>query len=100
MTAEGFSDPRERARWITEKGMTVLGFHSDAHRETPVDLFVTEPFDFEDEYQNALVEDIAPGVPIRIVRLTTLLRLKREAGRPQDMADVAELRLLHGEGDG
>ena len=39
VTAEGFSDPRERARWITEKGMTVLTFYSDAHRETPVDVF-------------------------------------------------------------
>lgn len=26
-----------------------------------------------------------------------LLRLKQAAGRPQDLADIAELRLLHGE---
>jgi hypothetical protein len=37
-------------------------------------------------------------VPVRIVRLESLLRLKRQAGRPQDLADIAELRLLHGEG--
>ena len=96
VTAEGFGDSRQRARWIAEKGMTVLSFHSDGHRETPVDVFVAEPFDFDEEYQNALVEDIAPGVPVRIVRLATLLRLKQEAGRPQDLADIAELRLLNG----
>jgi hypothetical protein len=79
--------------------MTVLSFHSDAHRETPVDVFVTEPFEFDEEYQSALVEDIARGVPVHIVRLATLLRLKRAAGRPQDLADIAELRLLHGEQD-
>jgi hypothetical protein len=78
--------------------MTVLSFHSDEHRETPVDLFVTEPFDFEQEYGSALVEEVAPGVPVRILRLEALLELKRAAGRPQDMADIAELRSLH-EGD-
>ena len=73
MTAEGFADAAQRARWIAEKGMTVLNFHSDDHQDTPVDVFVTEPFDFNDEYRRALVEDLA---------------------------DVAELRLLHGEGSG
>lgn len=97
VTAAGFSDPQQRSRWIAEKGMMVLTFHSDTHHETPVDVFVTEPFDFEEEYQHALVEDIAPGVPMHIVRLATLLRLKRESGRPQDIADIAELELLHGE---
>jgi hypothetical protein len=98
VTADGFGDPYQRARWIAEKGMTVLSFHSDEHRETPVDLFVTEPFDFEQEYGSALVEEVAPGVPVRILRLEALLELKRAAGRPQDMADIAELRSLH-EGD-
>jgi predicted nucleotidyltransferase len=100
VTAEGFADPAQRARWMTEKGMTVLNFHSDRHRETPVDVFVSEPFDFNREHGLALVEEVAPGVPLRIVRLETLLRLKEDAGRPQDLADVAELRSLQGEGPG
>lgn len=99
VTAEAFADPRQRAEWIRGKRMTVLGFHSDRYRDTPVDVFVSEPFDFDEEYRLALVEDVAPGVPVRIVRLETLLRLKREAGRPQDLADLAELRLLHGRDD-
>jgi hypothetical protein len=77
--------------------MSVLNFHSDRHRETPIDVFVTEPFDFDDEHRRAVVEDLAPGVPVRILRLEALLALKQQAGRPQDLADVAELRLLHGE---
>ena len=97
VTADGFADARQRGIWITEKGMTVLHFHSDQHRETPIDVFATEPFDFEAEYGRALVEEVAPGVPVRIVSLKTLARMKRETGRPQDLADVDELRLLHGE---
>lgn len=97
VTAEGFSDPGQRARWITDKRMAVLIFHSDAHRETPVDVFVSEPFDFDEEHRRALVEEVAPDVPVRILRLAALLKLKRQAGRPQDLADIAELNLLHGE---
>jgi predicted nucleotidyltransferase len=99
VTAEGLSDPGQRARWIAEKGMAVLNFHSDSHRETPVDVFVTEPFDFEEEYRRAMVVEVASGVPVRILRLEALLELKREAGRPQDLADIAELELLHGRRD-
>lgn len=99
VTADGLGDPAQRANWIANKGMTVLNFHSDAHRDTPVDVFVTEPFDFDAEYRRAVVEELRPGVPVRIVCLATLLRLKRAAGRAQDLADVAELKLLHGDAD-
>jgi hypothetical protein len=101
ITADGFADPARRERWIREKGMVVLSFHSEAHRETPVDVFATEPFDFVAEYERSLVQEVAPGVPVRILALDTLVRLKRAAGRPRDNADLAELRLLHGDlGDG
>ncbi len=37
-------------------------------RETSVDVFVTEPFAFEEEYARALIlplrEDLSPGPPI------------------------------------
>jgi hypothetical protein len=91
VTAEAFADERSRRALIDEKGMTVLHFHSDAHPETPIDLFATEPFDVAQERQAALVEEIAPGVALPILRLETLLRMKIEAGRPQDLADIAEL---------
>jgi hypothetical protein len=94
VSADAMADPAQRARWIDEKGMQVLNFDSDRHRETPVDIFVREPFDFANEHRRAMVRELAPGVPVRILRLATLLRLKEEAGRPQDLADVAELRSL------
>lgn len=97
VTAEGFGDPEQRARWIAEKGMMVLNFHSERHRDTPVDVFVAEPFDFDREYRRALVVEVAAGVPLRVLALPALAKLKRAAGRPQDLADLAELRLLHGE---
>lgn len=96
ISASQFANPELRSAWIREKGMKVLNFHSDAHRETPVDLFITEPFDFEEEYRAALVQESSPGIEARILRLDTLLRMKAEAGRGQDLADIDELNLLHG----
>lgn len=100
VTAEQFADEEQRKRWIAEKGMMVLNFHSDRIAQAPVDMFVAEPFDFQSEYDSAMIVQVGPGIPVRVLRLTTLLRLKREAGRPQDLADVAELEEIHGESEG
>ena len=97
VTADGLGDVTQRTQWIEEKGMTVLNFHSDQHRDTPIDVFVAEPFDFGAEYQLALVQELAAGVPVRFVRLSALLAMKATAGRPQDLADIAELRVANPE---
>lgn len=79
--AEDFADPEKRRGWIEDKGMVVFPMHSDQHQETPLDLFVSEPFDFDMEYHAALVGDIQPGLKVRFVSLDTLLQMKDAAGR-------------------
>lgn len=96
ITSAEFADPALRERWQRDKGMKVLRFWSDQHRETPLDVFIAEPFDFEREFAAADVRESAPGVSARIVSLPTLLAMKRAAGRPLDIADIDELHLLHG----
>jgi hypothetical protein len=96
ISAAEFADPAQRAHWIEERGMQVLNFHSDRHRETPVDIFISEPFDFDVEYRESMLHESTPGLPVRIVRLAALLAMKRAAGRSQDLADIDELNLLHG----
>jgi len=96
ISAGQFADATLRAEWIRDKGMKVLNFHSDSHPETPIDLFISEPFDFEEEYRAALIQESVPGLPVRILRLESLLRMKSEAARSQDLADIDELNLLHG----
>ncbi len=93
ITAAEFAREDKRLEWMRDKGMVVLNFFSDSHKETMLDVFITEPFDFEAEHHNAHVEEIAPGVRASFLRLTSLLQMKRAAGRPQDLADVDELTL-------
>jgi hypothetical protein len=65
--AGDFSNSEIRRRWIREKGMTVLSFHSELHREMPVDVFVDIPFDFNVEFDRSLQGDVLPDLPARFV---------------------------------
>ena len=38
--------------------MKVLQLWSDAHREAPLDMLVSEPFELEEEYKRALVKPL------------------------------------------
>lgn len=93
VAAAEFADSEKRSAWIRDKGMTVLNFWSDSHRDTPVDVFVTEPFDFEEEYTRALVKPLG-RVEVRFVSIPTLIRMKESAGRAQDKIDIEYLRKL------
>jgi len=94
VTAEQFSDAAHRARWIREKGMQVLNFHSDLHRPFTVDVFVSEPFDFESEYEAAMQGELAPGLTVRFVSIPSLIAMKQLANRPRDLDDIEHLRLI------
>ena len=93
ITAEQFADAPLRESWIKDKGMRVLQFWSDQHLETPIDLFVSEPFPFEEEYQRGLVKPLHGAVPVRFVSIPTLIRMKEIANRPQDRIDIEHLRM-------
>jgi hypothetical protein len=94
VTPEQFADAANREAWRKEKNMTVLRLWSDLHRRTPVDVFVYEPFHFTEEYAAANWEEIAADLKAPVVRCETLMGMKRVAGRPQDLADVAELEQI------
>jgi hypothetical protein len=74
--------------------MVVFGLQSNLHRDTPVDVFVSEPFDFDREYDLALVGEILPGTQARFVRLETLISMKEATMRERDREDVRQLKLL------
>ncbi len=92
--AEAFAQSEQREQWRQEKGMQVLNFHSDRFPAAPVDIFVYEPFDFAEEYGAALCGELLPGINVRFVSLTTLIRMKQAAARPRDIDDVRHLQWL------
>ena len=74
--------------------MIVLQLWSDIHRRTPVDVFVYEPFDFAKELGRALRVPVFGDELAAIVGYDALLKLKKTAGRAQDLADIEKLRKL------
>jgi len=94
ITAAQFADATLRQSWIDEKGMKVLNFYSDLHRETTIDVFVYAPFEFETEYAAALKGELLPNVETRFVSISTLIRMKESANRPRDLDDIQHLRWI------
>src|SRR5829696_1113280 len=94
VAAKQLADPKLRESWIRDKNMVVFQMHSDQHRETRIDIFVREPFDFDIEYEQALIGEIFPGLETRFIRLETLIQMKEAAGREKDREDVRQLKLL------
>lgn len=92
ITKDQFANSELRNSWVRDKGMQVLQFWSDAHRGTFVDVFVTEPFDFEAEYNAALLNPLDDKVTVRFVSLPTLIRMKETANRRQNRADIEKFR--------
>ena len=94
VTSTQFTDTAQRNDWIQNKGMKVLQFWSDAHKETPIDIFVTEPFPFDNEYLNALIKPLYASIEVRFVSIPTLIQMKQIANREQDRVDIEHLRMM------
>lgn len=93
VTAEQFADQSTREAWIRDKNMQVLQLWSDRHRETSIDIFVQEPFPFEEEYAKALLKPLYGSIEVRFVSIPTLIKMKEVAGREQDKIDIEHLRM-------
>ena len=88
-----FADPEQRDSWVRDKGMQVFQLWSDAHPETSIDVFVTEPFEFDSEYARAMIKPLRENLPVRFVSIPALIRMKELANRPQDQIDIEHLRM-------
>jgi hypothetical protein len=94
VTANQFADQKLRQQWISEKGMQVLNFWSETHKETTLDIFVSEPFEFDDEYNHCMEGELLPGLTTRFVSIPTLIKMKEVANRARDIDDIQHLRWI------
>jgi len=97
VTGQQFAEKKLRETWIKEKGMTVLNFFSEKHRDTPVDVFVEEPFDFDTCFENAVEEWLSKGNSFRFVNIPTLISMKKKARRDKDKDDIKHLKIIQKE---
>lgn len=93
---QDFAEAEQRKDWIENRNMKVFNLVSDRIPEVSIDIFPEEPFVFETEFGSATWKEISPNVRIPVVSVSTLIAMKKRAGRPQDQVDIEKLRRLHG----
>ena len=91
-TLERICDVDLVRKWRTEKGMLALNFRTP-DGSTEVDLLVSESDRFQELKSRAVVIRVE-GRDFSVISLDDLIAMKEAAGRPQDLLDVAELKLL------
>jgi hypothetical protein len=91
---DAFSDPGKRRLWNEDRNMEAFSLRSDQFPMVPVDLLVTEPFDFDKAWETAANADLGDGVSVHIAGLRTLIAMKEAVGRPQDLEDARHLRAI------
>lgn len=77
-------------RWQREKGMLALNFRSP-DGSTEVDLLVSESDRFESLRQSAIKVTIEQRT-FFVASIDDLIAMKRQAARPQDLLDIAQLQ--------
>lgn len=90
-----FADASKRAAWARDKQMTVFSLFSSRFPDTEIDLFLESPFEFESAYTRATRAELPEGPTLAFVSLQDLIQMKRLAGRPRDLEDIAKLEALH-----
>jgi len=89
--AEDFADPARREEWIAAKRMRVFSLINAKNPLGLIDVFVSLPFDFDRAYARKRLFRIRKGLVIPALGLDELKTLKKLAGRPQDLQDLAAL---------
>ena len=93
VNVEDFLNPSIRKAWKREKGMDVFSFVDPAQPMILIDVFIEEKIPFR-EVMPEIVPMTAKGITIPVISLRHLKRLKQDAGRPQDLADIEAIEAL------
>ncbi len=91
---EEILDSEKRKFWIEEKNMVVVSFYHPRNYLYQIDLFIREPVPFE-EIEKEINWIKARDLEIPVVSRELLKRLKKLAGRPQDLKDIEALEALN-----
>jgi predicted nucleotidyltransferase len=90
-----FADENVRRGWMAEKNMKALSLHDREIPPTVIDLLAESPIVFEDLYRRAKIITL-DKMTLHVASIPDLIVLKRLSGRPEDLADIAELEKING----
>lgn len=86
-----FADEQKRKSWIMEKNMVVFSFINLKNPMEMIDVFVQEPYPFDELYQRRY--DVQVGdATVAVLGAEDLIALKEAAGRAKDLYDIKLLK--------
>ncbi|MDD2716513.1 MAG: hypothetical protein PHW04_11545 [Candidatus Wallbacteria bacterium] len=92
VSVEDIADPDKRREWIDLKGALVMTF-LDERGIAQLDIFLTYPIPYEElKTQSETIE--LGGIRVYISSIGHLIKAKKAAGRPQDLADIEILERI------
>jgi len=97
--ARDFANSTIRASWIAQRSLQVFSMRDPSDALIEVDLFAESPMPFEELLARSVTVDVE-GEAVRVAALDDLIAMKREVGRPQDLADIDALERIMEADDG
>ncbi len=90
VAAEDFISRANRERWLKEKGMLAFTFINPKNPFENIDILTSGPVAFGKAYRRKKFFK-SGKVSISTIAVRDLMIMKKKAGRPQDLSDVAIL---------
>ncbi len=87
------ADPAIREGWVRERGMVAFPLHDPARPTLGVDLLVEADPAFVRLWEHAIRLPLST-LDVPVASIDDLIAMKRRAGRPKDLLDVAELEAI------
>jgi hypothetical protein len=89
-------DEEKRRSWAVDKNMVVFSLYDARNPFFLLDIFVEEPFNFDEVYEERKEIEFENTV-IPLVPIKALIAMKEKSDRPQDKADVFYLKKIVGD---
>ena len=93
LALDDFINGEKRKSWIVDKDMVVYSLYDAKNPFFLLDIFVQEPFHFEEVYEKRKKIEFENTV-IPLVPIKALIAMKENSDRPQDKADVFYLKKI------
>lgn len=91
VTMEEFLNPANWPKWKKEKGMIAFTLHRPAVPYEEIDILVNSPVPYSIASKDGVKLKVG-ALSVHLVSIDDLIRMKRKAGRAQDLSDIAALK--------